>query len=340
MNVARKLTSHAAWLTAFSLAVPAAAQPEVEPEVVTASLELVSMPGCGSESELGRAIRARSERIRIEVDSAAARRLRIELRESGGGVTTVLSLTQPSGRRSTRTLRAASCAEALESAALIAALSLDPMASTAPAGDTAPEPPPAPVCPRPVDCPRCEPSPSPAPTPRPRVEWSALVAFDTTWGPAPKFMLGFGGSLLVAYERQSVLAPALRLTFAHFARSGFEATGGRAEFVLDTGSLELCPLRARAGPLRLYPCLLRVVGGRLLASGSQTVEPESRSRPWWELGSSLLAQVRPASSVELGLSLAAGWPVLRDRFQFEPMEFHQVSGLIWTLGAGAGVTFP
>lgn len=338
MDFARKLTSHAVWLAAVLTAAGASAQAETDPEVVTASLELVSMPGCGSESELGRAIRARSERIRIEDQAEAARRLRIELRESGGGVTAVLSLTQPSGRRSTRTLRASGCAEALESAALVAALSLDPMASTAPTIEAAP----AVAAPRPLVCPRCPPAtlPAPAPTEYPRVEWSTLVAFDTIWGPAPKPMLGFGGSLFVAYEREAVFSPALRLTFSHFARSGFEARGGSADFSLDTGSVELCPLRARAGALRLYPCLLRVSGGRLQASGSRTVEAESRSRPWWELGSSLLAQVRPARSFELGLSLAAGWPVIRDHFQFEPVEFHQVSGVIWTLAAGAGVTFP
>jgi hypothetical protein len=339
VDFARKLTSHAAWLAAVLTAAGASAQAEAEPEVVTASLELVSMPGCGSESDLGRAIQARSERIRFEEPASASRRLRIELRESGSGVTAVLSLTQPSGRRSSRTLRASGCAEALESAALVAAVSLDPMASTAPAAEVAPVPA-AVASPRPLACPRCPPVPAPPSTTYPRVEWSALVAFDTIWGPAPRAMLGFGGSLLVAYERESVLSPALRLTFSHFARSGFEATGGSAEFSLDTGSVELCPLRARAGALRLYPCLLRVAGGRLQASGSHTVAAESRGRPWWELGASLLAQVKPARSFELGLSLAAGWPVVRDRFQFEPVEFHQVSGVVWTLGAGAGVTFP
>jgi hypothetical protein len=337
-DLARTLTSYAAWLAVFSMTARVSAQAEPEPDVATASLELLSLPGCGSEPELARAIRARSERIRIEPQPGGAHRLRIELRESGDGVTTVLTLTQPSGRRSTRTLRASGCAEALESAALVAALSLDPMASTAPAAEV--RPPPAAVASPPVVCPRCEPAPAPAPASRPHLEWSALVAFDTIWGPAPEMMLGFGASVLVAYERESVLSPALRLTFSHFARSGFEASGGRAEFGLDSGSLEVCPLRARAGPLRLYPCLLRVAGGRLQASGSRTLAPESRGRPWGELGSSLLAQVRPAKSIELGLSLAAGWPVVRDRFQFEPLEFHQVSGVIWTLGLGAGVAFP
>lgn len=332
----RKLTRHAVWLAALSIATPAAAQPESE--IVTASLELSSLPGCGSEAELGQAIRARSERIRIEPRDTASRQLRIELRESSGGITTLLSLTQPNGRRSTRTLRASGCAEALDSAALVAAVSLDPTASTAPTAAAPRSPAPAPaVTPRP-SCPRCEP-PTPPPE-QPHLEWSAQLSFDSSWGPAPKLMLGFGASAFVAYERGSVLSPAVRLTFSHFARGGFEATGGSAEFSLDAGSLELCPLRAQAGALRIYPCLLRLSGGRLGASGSRTVEAESHGRPWWEVGSSLLAALRPGGALELHASLAAGWPVLRDRFQFEPSEFYRVSGIVWTLGAGAGVTFP
>jgi hypothetical protein len=340
----RKLSGRAAWSVAFLLTTGARAQTAPEPQVVTASLELVSLPGCGSPDELARAIRARSERIRIEDDARASRRLRIELRESGGGVTTLLTLTQPSGRRSSRTLRAAGCAEALEGAALVAAVSLDPTASAASvaaAADVAPAPAPltsTATSPRP--CPRCEAASSAPPGAAPRLEWSALLSFDTVWGPAPKVMLGFGASLLGAYERDSVLSPAVRLSFSHFTRGGFEVTGGSAEFSLDVGSLELCPLRARAGPLRLYPCLLRVAAGRLEATGSHTEAPQSRGRPWGELGSSLLAQVRPGGALELDLSVAAGWPWARDRFQFEPIEFHKVSGVVWSLGAAAGVTFP
>jgi hypothetical protein len=335
-DLARKLTGHAAWLAAFLLTARASAQADAEAEVVTASLELVSLPGCGSESELGRAIRARSDRIRIiGAEQGPSRRLRIELRESGGGVTTLLSLTQPNGRLSTRTLRASGCAEALDGAALVAAVSLDPTASTTPTRE-----PPSAVAPPRLVCPRCEPTAAPSPPETPHVEWSALLSFDAIWGTAPQVMVGFGVSALVAYERGSVLSPALRLTFSHFSRGGFEATGGKAEFSLDAGSLELCPLRARAGPVRIYPCLVRVAGGRLQASGSQTLAAESRGRPWWELGSSLLGLVKPSSSLELSLSLAASWPLLRDRFQFEPVEFYRVSGLVWTLGAGAGVTFP
>lgn len=307
---------------------------------MTASLELVSPPGCGTQGELAQAIRARSDRIRIEPNPPEPRALRVEIREGGAGLTTVLSLTQPNGRRSTRTLRASSCAEALDAAALVAAVSLDPSASTAPIVDapppaTPPTPTAAPVCP---PCERVK--PPPAAEPAPHVDVSASVTFDAIGGPAPEVMPGFGAAVLIAYERGSVLSPAVRLAYSHFARGSFQATGGVADFALDTGTIELCPLRAEAGPLRVYPCLLRVTGGELRASGSDTLGPVSRGRPWWELGASLATFVYPSRSLELGFTIAFGWPLVRDTFQFEPLEFHRVSALALTGGLGAGVRFP
>jgi hypothetical protein len=318
--------------------VPVRAEPSADASTVSASLELVSPPGCGTEGELAQAIRARSDRIRIEPHPPEARALRVEIRESGAVLTTVLSLTQPNGRRSTRTLRASSCAEALDAAALVAAVSLDPSASTAAVVETPPSakpPPAAPVCP---PCERAKPPP-PA-VPEPHVEVSAAVTFDAISGPAPEVMPGFGAAVLVAYERASVFSPALRLSYSHFARGNFRVTGGSADFALDTGTLELCPFRAEAGPVRVYPCLLRVTGGELRASGSDTLGPVARGRPWWELGASLATFVYPSRSLELGLTLAFGWPLVRDTFQFEPVEFHHVSALALTGGLGAGARFP
>jgi hypothetical protein len=304
---------------------------------VTASLELVAPPGCGSELELARAISARSARIHLESAETAERRLRIEIREAAGGVTTLLSLTQPNGRRSSRTLRASTCAEALDGAALVAAVSLDPTAST----ETVVEAPPTPPAPAPrAACPPCAPAPPTPAVEAAHAQWSALLAFDAISGPAPALMPGFGLTGMLEYERGSALSPAVRLSFSHFARGDFTAPGGTAEFSLDVASLELCPLRAQAGPLRVYPCLLRVSGGLLQASGSSTLEPAARERPWLELGASLLALLKPSRSLLVAVSAAAGRPVVRDRFQFEPVEFHRVSALALSLGVGAGVTFP
>jgi hypothetical protein len=325
---------------ALWLAAPAApAEPDAEAGVVAASLELAAPPGCGSSSELAQAIRSRSDRIRIGEGSNQMRRLRVEIREDDAGLVITLSLAQPNGRRSTRTLRASSCAEALDAAALVAAVSLDPSASTA--AEVAARPAAVPAA-APSACPPCERgrAETPAPSrPPPHVEMSTLVAFGAISGPAPDVMPGFGAVLQVAYERDGVLSPALRLSYSHFARGDFVVAGGTADFSLDVGTLELCPVRAEAGPWRIYPCL-RGTGGELRASGSETVGAVARGRPWWEVGAGVVVLVHPSRSLELGLTLAAGWPLVRDTFQFEPLEFHTVSALALTGGLGAGVRFP
>jgi hypothetical protein len=331
-----------ALLAAALAGVPAHAQPSTAaPDEVTASLELVSTPGCGSEPELAAAIASRSERIRIVPRETATRALRIELRESGSALVATLTLTQPSGRRSQRTLKAATCAEALDAAALVAAVSLDPTASSAPVEAPSAAPPPSPPAPAAPTCPPC----ADEAARRHEAEAQGLAVsvglwFEALSGPAPAVMPGVAAGVMLAYERASVLSPALRLSVAHFARGDFQAAAGTADFTLDAATVELCPLRAKAGPLLLYPCLLRVTGGVLGAEGSNTEAPRSRGRPWWVVGSSLVALLRPSSSLELSLTLGAGRPLVRDRFQFEPLEFHRVSGVAFSAGAGAGVTFP
>jgi hypothetical protein len=329
-------------LTAVLTTAHAAVEPaSAAPDEVTASLELVSTPGCGSEPELAAAIASRSERIRIVPRETAARALRIELKAAGGGLVATLSLTQPSGRRSQRTLKAANCAEALDAAALVAAVSLDPTASSAPT-DTGGTVPPA-VTPAPAEhvCPPCaEAAPTRAPTPADGLVASVDLWFEALSGAAPAVMPGVAAGVMLAYERDSVLSPALRVSYAHFARGDFQTGAGTADFTLDAVTVELCPLRAKAGPLVVYPCVLHVTGGELRAEGSDTLAPRSRGRPWWVVGSSLVGLVRPSSTLELSLTLGAGRPLVRDRFQFEPLEFHRVSGVAFSAGAGAGVTFP
>jgi hypothetical protein len=338
-DVSGRIWSVGAALVAWLVVGHAVAQPAGAPDEVTASLELVSTPGCGSEPELAAAIASRSERIRIVPREAASRALRIELKEAGGSLVATLSLTQPSGRRSQRTLKAATCAEALEAAALVAAVSLDPTASSAPSAEPnappAPPPPPAPACP-----PCADQAAEREPPPEQGFVPSLDLWFEVLTGPAPAVMPGVAAGVMLAYERDSVLSPAMRVSFAHFSRGDFRTSAGTADFTLDAVTVELCPLRAKAGPLTLYPCLLRVTGGELHAEGSDTLAPRARGRPWWVVGSSLVGLVRPSASLELTFTLGAGRPLVRDRFQFEPLEFHRVSGVAFTAGAGAGVTFP
>lgn len=107
-------------------------QPPINDEGITVSLSVVGPPGCGSESDLASRIAWRTSRVRIVPEGASERRLLVSLEASGNSTTATLSLTLPNGRRATRVLKAATCDEAVDAAALVAAVTLDPTASTVP----------------------------------------------------------------------------------------------------------------------------------------------------------------------------------------------------------------
>ena len=89
-------------------------------------------PGCGSESDLAGRIAWRTNRVRFVPVGASERHLDVTLELAERSATATLELTLPNGRRATRVFRAATCDEAVDAAALVAAVTLDPTASTSP----------------------------------------------------------------------------------------------------------------------------------------------------------------------------------------------------------------
>ncbi|HEY3498386.1 MAG TPA: hypothetical protein VGK73_27015 [Polyangiaceae bacterium] len=321
-----------------------AAQPAADADAVRASVDYVAPPGCGSRAELVTRITRRSERVRIDTE-ASPRRLRVEIAGDGERFAARLELEQPSGRRSSRTLAASSCDEALEAVALVAALSLDPTAKTAPEAEL-PQAVPTSTATLPPPAPQLEPAAPPAESAE-TIHFRASLSLlgSAVWGPAPAALPGVGLSTALGLERDSIFAPALRLTYVHFGRGGFipDEGVGEASFQLDQGSLELCPLRLGGRRAAVAPCLL-ATGGRLLATGSGAVEVQRHSRPWWVLGGSVWGVLRPGGALELSLAAWLGIPLIRDTFQFDPAEpahvVHEVPGVSAGLGLGAGVVFP
>jgi hypothetical protein len=318
-----------------------AAEPPAEP--VRASVEYAAPAECAGREKLIDHVRRRSERIQIA--EMSERRLRVEIAREPDGFVASLELEQPSGRRSSRTLRAKTCDEAIEAAALVAALSLDPLASTAPEAELPPPvATPLPETPRPEPSVRPEP-PAEAPSRAPRSFYgSVALAGQGTWGPAPALLPGIGLSLLGGLESSSVFAPVLRLSYVHFGRAGFRAEQGvgEASFQLDVGTLDACPLRLGTRVAALLPCA-SASGGRLLVQGSDALEAERHSRPWWVLGGSLIGLLHPLPALELTLSAGVGIPLIQDTFVFAPEEpghlVHEVPGAAVTIGLGAGLVF-
>lgn len=148
-------------------------------------------------------------------------------------------------------------------------------------------------------------------------------------------MPGLGLALGASWDRDGIWSPALRLVAAHHWLHGVSATDGEADFELDTGGLDACPLRIGGVSLALRPCANLQVG-RLLASGSNTFQPRSRSRPFAALGASLVLEWLLPANFETSFGLSAGKTLILDEFAFTPTVFHRVSAI--TLGATLGVS--
>jgi hypothetical protein len=201
-------------------------------------------------------------------------------------------------------------------------------------------------------------SPAPAPSPSPptiratprepararpsapgRRRLSAGAALRGISGPAPRLMPGVAIDLSLAFERDSLWSPAVRLAAAHDALSGWSAPGGTADFALDSLQLDLCPLGLRTGRVRVRACASGMAG-RLVARGSDTYGPQSHARPFIALGGTVAAALGLGSRLELQGALGVGATRTRDAFEFGSQVFYRESALTLTLGVGVGVHFP
>lgn len=357
-------------LLLLSLALPVLAQetadapvPPAEEEI-TVSLALTGPPGCGSENDLASRIAWRTSRVRIVPVGASERRLEVVLEASGGSATATMSLTLPNGRRATRVLRAATCDEAVDATALVAAVTLDPTASVAPTtplpdGGTANNG---------AGAASGATSAAPVATARPpdaqgggggssaggdigasRSELSAalFVPAGLVVGPAPNPLYGVGFGAMGVWERGSVVSPAARLSFLHFFGQEFEEIGGTAYFSLTELEIDLCPFRIGSEVVGFFACG-SFVAGELTAEGRATNDASSQSLTWLVAGGTLLLEARPVNFLEVQLFGTLGAPLVRDSFQFgcppsavdcKPNLFHEVPRMTAQGGVALGVFF-
>jgi hypothetical protein len=326
-------------------------------EEITVSLALQGPPGCGSETDLSSRIAWRTSRVRIVPIGSSERHLDVKLETTERSATATMSLTLPNGRRATRVLKAATCDEAIDAAALVAAVTLDPTASTNPTpppdagasgaggaatggttatGGTAARPPEATG------------GTTPSGDSRSELSGSLFVPLELVGGPAPSLLYGVGFGAMGVWERGSVLSPAARLSGAHFFGQEYQVAGGTAYFNLNVANLDLCPVRIGNEFVGLFPCGT-VAYGILRAEGRQTNDGKVENLPWWVLGGTLLAVLRPVQPLEVQLFGTLGSPLVSDMsFQFgcaegttdcEPNVFHEVPPLIVQGGFALGVFF-
>jgi hypothetical protein len=92
--------------------------------------------------------------------------------------------------------------------------------------------------------------------------------------------------------------------------------------------------------LALRACLW-VGGGRLAASGYDTLDPQTVQRGFWVTGASLLPDLKLGSGVAAFGLVRGGVALVRDQFQFEPdNRFHRVSALAFETGLGVSYQLP
>ncbi len=357
-------------LWAYLVIVPTAFADEAR-SAVRLQLVFSAPPGCAVVEDFERQVRTRSDRIVFVEQPPREATARLELTRTRTAVQVSLSWTRDHGEPTTRQFSAPSCAEAIDAAALVTAITFDPSAPTvaSPAetpGEASqstesdapsagrpnetgqePEPPAAddetsgmqiPVTDAGALNQRRPRRPRPAPSTPTRVQVSGTLLFEGLSGVAPASLEGLGLGASVGFG-DDFFAPQLRAARLHYLELTYPAAGGEARFELDAIRVLACPVRVGRTGYGFRPCATGL-GARLTASGHDTDNPQSHERPLWLFGGTLLAEFRPLSVLLMTAQVALSFPLARDRFQFAPEQFHQVSKLVSSGGVGVGVQFP
>lgn len=341
-----------------------------EAEPTRVGLEFSAPAACATIGQFEHRVHLRSERIAFVDQPPYTGSARVTLIPTGADVRVRLSWTREGTGATGREFSAPTCAEAVDAAALVIAITFDPSApavvgssgtdtpatqrdSTAAANtrddrssqvepdadntsDTRDQ-----VGTQALDIPATDagaPRNEPTKSSEIVVSASATALVEGINGVAPTAMQGLGLAAAVSVG-SGWLVPEFRLSAAHFFQVTYPADGGDARFDFDAAHLAICPVRLGRARYSLRPCGT-VLGGRIEASGTNTLNPERHTRPLWALGGSLLASVRPASILVLTGEIGLSAPLSRDRFQFDPSEFHQVSSLIVSGTFGLGFELP
>lgn len=267
-------------------------------------------------------------RIRVGRSAALPVKLRLVELEAGAGGARGRVVFSGRGHETTRELRAASCAEAVEALALIVAILLDPEADSRPHLRSPSVPPPI--------------SRS-APTLATRhppyfaagVEWSALG------GVAPDTLLGPRGFLEVGRAPARRWLSSLRLSWVRAASASTEQSPGElAAFWLDAARIDGCALRWSSHGASLEPCV-GFEAGMLTANSTHLEGSRSRTLGWAAVSGILRGVFCYDDTATIHADLGVGMPLMRYRFRFSgqaPLYTSAELGI--RAGIGVGVRFP
>jgi len=365
------MTPGAALLVALLSQSPSGAPPESAPTKL--SLNVRAPADCTSRADLAARITARSPRIEVADDGPIVAQVVITAPRAGGAVADIVLGTAGTDQTPRRVV-ARSCAEAADSAALIIAVTLDPLLrrkstpghaeARRSAGEAAtpavpPQPGPA-AAPAPPPAPRAPPPPPPAPrappllppppppvaavtAPRPpiapppasRRELSAALGAQTISGAVPAILPGVALYGTAGLDRQGLWSPALVLGLAHAWRSDLDENGGAASFTLDALSLDACPLLLRWSGLAARPCASGLIA-RLASQGSNTPQTAQAAGAVRPFGAAGAAlSATWGSRWQLFARLGLGVTLLRDSYALASVFYRAAPvTLSATLGVG------
>jgi hypothetical protein len=308
-----------------------------ENEVIDARIETTN-EACVPRAAVENGVRDRSPKVRFSGEATRLARILVSAPSgsapAGASVRVELELQGENGELARRELVLRSCAEAVNASALIVALWLDPTARIdVPPEEPPPEPPPAPEVE--AEAPPPEPPVDANVTVEDGFAWSLGAAAHLALGPAPKPLLGPAMAFSAgASASESGWAPWVRLLGVYdFPLGQVEADGGSARFWLASLGLDACPVALGGATVRVRPCA-HAIGGSLRAEGSNTLDARTEARPYWALGASLLGEGELGGGLEVTVSVGVDFPLVRDRFQFEPVVFHEVPAQAGTATLG------
>jgi hypothetical protein len=236
-----------------------------------------------------------------------------------------------SGRshETTREIRAATCAEAVEALALIVAILLDPEADTRPHLKLRTES----QASRPIEPAR--------PRPSKQLYWGAGVEWSSLGGVAAGWMQGPRAFIELGRLPPERWFPSLRLSWLRATSGSMEQAGlGTASFWLDAARIDGCPLRWSNQVASLEPCL-GIEAGMLRADSTGLQGPRAQTLGWAAVSGLARGALRYRERLTLHADFGIGLPLTRYRFRFSGHEpLYTGAEVGFRAGLGLGVRFP
>ncbi len=312
-------------------------------------------PDCPPAEAFEREFRARTTRAELVSGVAdTARRFSVSLLNEPGRTVGRIEIDGPADAVATQEVAGQTCSGVVSALALVAALTVDPLAAESPSGAATSQPGAAAAT-----TPSANTAPNEArPAPEPSANRSAAegVRASGTSTTHPVFAAGLDGGAVIGLfpqlapsatifreaqlERRSGLAPSARLSLSGAVSSSVAAPPGSATFRWLAAALDGCPVELRlAATLGVTPCAFVEVGV-LEGSGAGVTIPEVDSRRWVALGGSARLKWAFLESFFLEAQGRLEAPVARDTFVLvvpERVVVYAVPAVLGGFELGAGV---